>query len=80
MQAMHEVECAFLAFTKFAAQIGHEAEATVAETLNDFRITGCDGIDKIRHADDVYAQGNGDKGFDKGADAYAAQKREERIS
>lgn len=71
MQAMHEVECAFLAFTKFAAQIGNEAEATVAETLNDFRMTGSRGIDKFRYADNVHAQSHGDKGFDKGTDAHA---------
>ena len=80
MQAMHEVECAFLAFAKFAAQIGHEAEAAVADTLNDFRMTGSRGIDKFRYADDVHAQSDGDKGFDKGADAYAAQKRDDCIS
>ena len=55
MQALHEVECAFLAFTKFAAQIGHEAEAAVAETLNDFRMPRGHGIDKGRHADGIYA-------------------------
>ena len=80
MQAMHEVECAFLAFTKFAAQIGHEAEAAVAEALNNFRITWSHGIDKFRHADDVHAQSDVDKGFDKGADAHAEQKRDDCIS
>ena len=80
MQAMHEVECASLAFTKFAAQIGHEAESAVAETLNNFRITGSHSIDKFRYADDVHAQSHGDKGFDKGTDAHADQKRDDRIS
>lgn len=54
-QALHEVERPFPAFEKFVAQIGSEAEAAVAETLNDFRMPRGHGIDKGRHADGIYA-------------------------
>ena len=80
VQAMHEVEGALPVAEKFAAKIGQKAEAAVAETLNDFRITGSDSIDKSRYADDVHSQSDGDKGFDKGTDAHADQKRDDRIS
>lgn len=80
VQALHKVEGALPVAEKFAAKIGQKTEAAVAETLNDFRITGSDSIDKFRYADDVHAHPDGDKGFDKGADAHAGQKRDDRIS